>query len=241
HRRILQDVRNVNCSDEFRVHHFVHSEYINKQGRKQIKYDITFDGFIFLVMGYTGKLAGHIKEAYINKFNEKREENKRLAQDNEDLHKIAVSDDEQKERQYQADKKRYGWQNIRTVLENCDYRTIEDEVVKIIDFHTNDLTKRDRANYDSHKEANNTEYQQLVRDRVFEVLDDSTNTTLDGVLRAVTSELRVNVIKDKLSTTNRSNARLQSNLERELEAIRPPHELDYITIDYHPFSANYLH
>ena len=33
-------------------------------------YEITKDGFVFLVMGYTGKKAAEFKEAYIKKFNE---------------------------------------------------------------------------------------------------------------------------------------------------------------------------
>lgn len=167
-----------------------------------------------------------------------REENLRLALANEELHQVAISEDKQKVRQYNADKVKYGWQNIRTVLENCDYKTIESEVDKVIKFHSEVLNKKDRANYDSHKEANKTEYKQMVRDRVFGILDDITNTTLDGVLRAVASELRVNVIKDKLQTTNRSSSRKQGILERKYEAVKPAEMSEYHMLNTHPFSLN---
>lgn len=170
-----------------------------------------------------------------------REENLRLALANEELHKIATSDKEQKEREYQADKIRYSWNNMRTVLENCDYKTIEDEVAKVITFHSEELKKRDRANHKYLTEANNTEYKQAVRDRVFNILDEITNTTLDGVLRAVASELRVNVIKDKLQTTNRSTSRIQSNLERMYEAVKPPELSEYHVLNHHSFSLNYMY
>ena len=35
HRRVLQDIRELQCSDEFRQHNFVQSEYVNSQNRKQ--------------------------------------------------------------------------------------------------------------------------------------------------------------------------------------------------------------
>ncbi len=46
------------------------SEYTDNTGRKLQSYEMTKDGFMFLVMGFTGKKAAAIKEAYINAFNE---------------------------------------------------------------------------------------------------------------------------------------------------------------------------
>lgn len=69
HRRVLQDIRELNCSDNFRLHEFVQSEYINAQGHKQPMYLITRDGFSLLVMGYTGDKAMKFKENYIKQFN----------------------------------------------------------------------------------------------------------------------------------------------------------------------------
>lgn len=69
HRRILQDIRELGCSEEFRQHNFVQSEYLNRQNHKQPMYYITRDGFTLLVMGYTGEKAMKFKEAYIRQFN----------------------------------------------------------------------------------------------------------------------------------------------------------------------------
>ena len=73
HRRVMQDIRKVDCSPEFRLHHFMQSDYVNTQGRKMLKYIITQDGFTFLAMGYTGREAAQFKEKYIGEFNSMRE------------------------------------------------------------------------------------------------------------------------------------------------------------------------
>ena len=69
HRAVLRDIRELDCSDEFRLHNFVQSDYINEQGHKQPCY-VTRDGFVFLAMGYRGKKAAQFKELYIRRFNE---------------------------------------------------------------------------------------------------------------------------------------------------------------------------
>ena len=69
HRRVLQDIIELQCSDEFRQHNFVQSEYVNSQNRKQPMFLVTRDGFTILAMGYTGEKAMKFKEAYINQFN----------------------------------------------------------------------------------------------------------------------------------------------------------------------------
>lgn len=70
HKRVLQDIREMKCSEEFRRLNFVQSEYINQQNHKQPMYFLTRDGFTMLAMGYTGEKAMRFKEAYIRQFNE---------------------------------------------------------------------------------------------------------------------------------------------------------------------------
>ncbi len=70
HDIVLRDVRNLDCSQEFRLLNFVESSYKNEQGKKQPCYDMTRDGFVFLVMGYRGKKAAKFKEDYIRRFNQ---------------------------------------------------------------------------------------------------------------------------------------------------------------------------
>lgn len=75
HKNVLRDIRELDCSDEFRGLNFEPSLKIrqlpNGMGERQDPYYlITRDGFVFLVMGFTGKTAAKFKEAYIRAFNE---------------------------------------------------------------------------------------------------------------------------------------------------------------------------
>jgi len=74
HARVLRDIRELECSEEFRVGNFAESDYINGQSRSMPKYLITEQGFAFLVMGYTGKEAARFKEMYIAEFGKMRDE-----------------------------------------------------------------------------------------------------------------------------------------------------------------------
>ncbi len=73
HDNVVRDIRNLDCSEEFRLLNFEESSYINLQGHRQACYNMTRDGFVFLVMGYRGKKAASFKEAYIKRFNEMEE------------------------------------------------------------------------------------------------------------------------------------------------------------------------
>lgn len=70
HNHVLRDIRELECSDEFRQSNFGQIYYEDKYGRKQKAYAITRDGFTLLVMGYTGEKAMKFKEAYIKQFQE---------------------------------------------------------------------------------------------------------------------------------------------------------------------------
>lgn len=70
HFHVVRDIRELDCSDEFRLSNFGLSYYLNTQGKKQPCYYMTRDGFVFLVMGYKGKKAAKFKELYIKRFNE---------------------------------------------------------------------------------------------------------------------------------------------------------------------------
>lgn len=71
HSKVMRDIENLSCSNEFRVANFGDTSYVHPQNRCTYKmYTMTKDGFTFLVMGYTGKKAGEFKEKFINRFNE---------------------------------------------------------------------------------------------------------------------------------------------------------------------------
>lgn len=65
HAHVLRDIKELECSEEFRLSNFGESSYINSQNKKQPMYYMTRDGFTILVMGYTGEKAMRFKEAYI--------------------------------------------------------------------------------------------------------------------------------------------------------------------------------
>jgi len=69
HKHVLRDIDNLECSNEFSRSNFGPSNYIDDRGKKQPLTEITKDGFMFLVMGFTGKKAAAVKEAYIEAFN----------------------------------------------------------------------------------------------------------------------------------------------------------------------------
>lgn len=72
HKNVIQKIESLDCSDEFASANFsAHVEKIQAGAvRRESKYyEMTKDGFMFLVMGFTGKAAAQIKEAYINAFN----------------------------------------------------------------------------------------------------------------------------------------------------------------------------
>lgn len=65
HAKVMRDIENLNCSEEFRLANFGNSSFKNEQGKEFPMFTMTKDGFSFLVMGYTGKKAAQFKEAYI--------------------------------------------------------------------------------------------------------------------------------------------------------------------------------
>lgn len=72
HQHVLRDIRNLDCSDDFRKSNFGFTsqtiEMPNGGTRKEPITLMTRNGFLFLAMGYRGKKAGAIKEEYMNRF-----------------------------------------------------------------------------------------------------------------------------------------------------------------------------
>ncbi|MBO2700762.1 Rha family transcriptional regulator [Shewanella algae] len=69
HDDVLRKIKALDCSDNFNARNFTGVEYLDAKGEKRPMWQMTKDGFMFLVMGFTGKKAAAIKEAYINAFN----------------------------------------------------------------------------------------------------------------------------------------------------------------------------
>lgn len=69
HDNVLRTIDHIKCSAKFRLLNFEESSYINEQGKVQRMFHMTKDGFIFVVMGFTGEKASAWKEAFIESFN----------------------------------------------------------------------------------------------------------------------------------------------------------------------------
>jgi Rha family phage regulatory protein len=72
HAHVTRDIRKIisQVSEDFSQSNFGLANYIDAQGKQRPMYLLTKDGFLILAMGYTGKDAMRMKEAYIRRFNE---------------------------------------------------------------------------------------------------------------------------------------------------------------------------
>lgn len=68
HSFVLRALRNIDCSEEFNQCSYASVEYTDKKGESRPMVTMTKNGFVFLVMGFTGKKAARFKEDYINEF-----------------------------------------------------------------------------------------------------------------------------------------------------------------------------
>lgn len=83
HSDVLRDLKNLldpksGLSSNFSQRNFAFTSYTDNQGKKRPCYQLTRDGFVMLIMGYTGQKANHFKELYIQRFNEMEEQIKIL-------------------------------------------------------------------------------------------------------------------------------------------------------------------
>lgn len=69
HHHVMQKVDALECSEQFLTSNFSRVRFEHR-GNTYEACEMTKDGFIFLVMGFTGKNAAAIKEGYIGAFNE---------------------------------------------------------------------------------------------------------------------------------------------------------------------------
>ncbi|MCM1301906.1 MAG: phage regulatory protein/antirepressor Ant [Bacteroides cellulosilyticus] len=71
HKNVLRDIETLPCSKDFNRLNFERITYKDARNREQTAYEMTKDGFSFLVMGYTGVKAGQFKEMFIAEFNKR--------------------------------------------------------------------------------------------------------------------------------------------------------------------------
>jgi Rha family phage regulatory protein len=81
HAHVLRAIDDLDCSPQFRASNFgltVVREKVGATFRELRAFDLTRDGFVFLVMGFTGREAARFKEAYIAAFNAMEDELRRM-------------------------------------------------------------------------------------------------------------------------------------------------------------------
>ncbi|RSQ24222.1 transcriptional regulator [Acinetobacter baumannii] len=69
HTNILRAIENLDSTKSFNELNFERVEYMDAKGESRPMYEMTKDGWMFLVMGFTGEKAAQIKIAFINAFN----------------------------------------------------------------------------------------------------------------------------------------------------------------------------
>jgi Rha family phage regulatory protein len=74
HKDVLRKFKTLGCSSEFNERNFTLVHYDDTKGEIRPMYQMTKNGFMFLVMGFTGKRAAEIKERYIQAFDEMAEQ-----------------------------------------------------------------------------------------------------------------------------------------------------------------------
>jgi len=73
HFDVLDKIEKLECSQEFAQRNFTAGGYADKNNQMRKMYDLTRDGFVLLVMGFTGKPAMQFKEAFLEAFNKMEE------------------------------------------------------------------------------------------------------------------------------------------------------------------------
>lgn len=68
HHHVMQKLDALDCSDQFLTSNFSRVQFEHR-GNQYDACEMTKDGFMFLVMGFTGKKAAAVKEGYIAAFN----------------------------------------------------------------------------------------------------------------------------------------------------------------------------
>ncbi|HAV9180761.1 TPA: Rha family transcriptional regulator [Escherichia coli] len=71
HDNVLRKIRQViaECPEDFALLNFELTDFIDKNGDIQPMFNMTKDGYMLVVMGFTGKAAMQMKVAYIQAFN----------------------------------------------------------------------------------------------------------------------------------------------------------------------------
>lgn len=119
HSKVLRAIKMLKCSKEFSEANFGSADYIDEQGKPRPMYTMTKNGFMFLVMGFTGEKAAAIKEAYINAFDWMHEQLTNVSKSYMDmLNKAMLQFKQEQSIASYAGRTLRQWQDSKPILEN---------------------------------------------------------------------------------------------------------------------------
>ena len=218
HKNVMAKIKTfIDLIPEINELNFKLVEYADAKNEKRPMYKMDRQGFSMLVNKFTGDEATIFTYKYTKAFERMIELIELLSQENEELYQIAVSNECQLQRQYEADKIKYAVRNSERVLSSVKYTELEDTIEKIIDVHIH-LKKTDR--YEYHKGLTNTEYKKKIMSIIDDKLDNILLSKSDMLYHTVAQQLQKNLKDRYIETTNRSTSQLISNRNREIAQLR---------------------
>lgn len=70
HDSVMQAIENLDCSEEFNLLNFKEIKYKDSKGRSYPCYEMTREGFTYLVQKYNKETYAEIRKEFFKKFNE---------------------------------------------------------------------------------------------------------------------------------------------------------------------------
>ena len=223
-RKELEILENAGISNEGNISLV---EYMDSKGEMRPCFKLTRDGMLQMLNSESA-LVRYKTIEYINYLEEK---NKHLIEDNNELYEIAISEEEQAKRQYDANRIKYAINNIETELLACNYTNIEETIDKIINVHTN-LYVKDRykahQNIDKYGDKGSIKYVNHIRRHIIKKLNaimfvkSKENILAQTVIMA---EIH-NLSKDIEVSENISMGKKYAMLEKDYQQLKSNMELE---------------
>jgi len=174
HSKVLRTIENLELPEEFTKANFGLSEYIDNSGKKNKMFLISRDGFSFLVMGFTGKIAAAWKVKFIEAFNKMEKALLEKKPENAIEWAQAFIESETRrqelELKVEEDKEKVEFHDAVTNTEDC--KTF-DEVAKTLGTGRNKLFKKLRDNDAKVLMKGNIPYQKYIDQGYFRVIQQA--------------------------------------------------------------------
>ena len=217
HADVMKKIRHfIEVIPELNDGNFSLVEYKDGKGEMRPMYRMDRKGFAMLVNKFTGDKALIFTAKYTDAFERMIELISQLKDGTNKLYDIAVSEECQLQRQYDADKVKYAVRNIDRILAESDYTNLEANVEKIIDVHTH-LKKKDR--YEYHRRLNATDYKQKIVTMIDDKLEAiiSSPKSMNPMYRTTAEYVLNNLKRRYIETTHRSTGKKLAYKEAKLK------------------------